>query len=252
MLLDGRGVEAGWWGPAPDTAASLVLLHEGLGSLRLWGRFPALLAAASGLGVFGFSRFGYGASAPAPWPRPLDYMEREASDVLPRVLGGAGIRRCLLVGHSDGASIAAIASGSRPDARVAALVLIAPHFFVEDVALAAIAAARDAYLRGPLRAQLARHHADVESAFRGWNGAWLDPAFRTWDITQFLPAIRLPVLLIQGEADPYGTAAQLRAAERLCAGPVRTRLLPGIGHDPAREARGATIAAIAGFARDVL
>jgi pimeloyl-ACP methyl ester carboxylesterase len=249
LRLDGRRIEAGWWGEPPAAAPSLVLLHEGLGSLRLWGGFPALLARASGFGVFAHSRFGYGASDPVPLPRPLDFMEREARDVLPRVLDAAEVRRCLLVGHSDGASIAAIAAGMRQDARLAGLVLIAPHFFVEDISIAAIAAARDAYAAGGLRARLAAHHVDVEVAFRGWNDTWLDPAFRSWDITRYLPAIRVPALLIQGEADPYGTVAQIRAAERLIAAPVRTLLLPGIGHDPAREARAATVEAIATFAR---
>ncbi|MGH7210852.1 MAG: alpha/beta fold hydrolase, partial [Acetobacteraceae bacterium] len=249
LLLDGQRIEAGWWGMPPEAAPSLVLLHEGLGSLRLWGGFPALLARTSGFGVFAFSRFGYGASDPVPLPRPLDFMEREARDVLPRVLDAAGLRRCLLVGHSDGASIAAIAAGMQRDARLAGLVLIAPHFFVEDVSIAAIAAARDAYAAGDLRARLAAHHADVEVAFRGWNDTWLDPAFRSWDITRYLPAIRVPALLIQGEADPYGTVAHIRAAERLLSAPVRTLLLPGIGHDPAREARPAAVEAIASFAR---
>ncbi len=249
LRLDGRHIEAGWWGPPPGAAPSLVLLHEGLGSLRLWGGFPPLLARASGFGVFAFSRFGYGASDPVPLPRPLDFMEREARDVLPRVLEAAGVGRHLLVGHSDGASIAAIAAGMRQDARLAGLVLIAPHFFVEDVSSAAIAAARDAYTAGDLRARLAAHHADVEVAFRGWNDTWFDPAFRSWDITRYLPAIRVPALLIQGEADPYGTVAHIRAAERLIPPPVRTLLLPGIGHDPGREARAATIEAIASFAR---
>ena len=192
------------------------------------------------------------ATAPAirwPLPRPLDFMEREARDVLPRVLEAAGVERCLLVGHSDGASIAAIAAGMRQDARLAGLVLMAPHFFVEDVSIAAIAAARDAYAAGDLRARLAPHHAEVEVAFHGWNDTWLDPAFRSWNITRYLPSIRVPVLLIQGEADPYGTVAQIRAAERLIAAPVRTLLLPGIGHDPARQARAATVEAIASFAR---
>ena len=148
LLLDGRRIEAGWWGEPPETAPSLALLHEGLGSLRLWGGFPALLARASGCGVFAFSRSGYGASDPVALPRPLDFMEREARDVLPRVLEAAGVERCLLVGHSDGASIAAIATGIRQDARLTGLVLMAPHFFVEDVSIAAIAAARDAYAAG--------------------------------------------------------------------------------------------------------
>ena len=176
-------------------------------------------------------------------------MEREARE-LPRVLAAAGVSRHVLIGHSDGASIATIAAGTQHDAQLAGLVLIAPHFFVEDLSIDSIQAARRAYATGDLRARLAVHHADVEVAFRGWNDTWLDPRFRSWDITGILPQIRVPTLLIQGEADPYGTVAHIRAAERLIAGPVRTLLLPGIGHDPTREARATTVEAIAGFAGD--
>src|SRR5262245_35843528 len=159
-------------GPRPDEAPTIVMLHEGLGCIGLWGDFPDRLQAATGAGVFVFSRAGYGRSSPVALPRPLDFMEREARDVLPRLLGAIGFRRGLLLGHSDGASIAAIYAGSVQDHRVRGLVLIAPHFFTEDAGIAEIARAKAAYETTDLRQKLARWHADVDNAFRGWDDAW--------------------------------------------------------------------------------
>jgi pimeloyl-ACP methyl ester carboxylesterase len=226
-----------------------VLLHEGLGSLALWRDFPARLADATGCGVFGYSRFGYGGSDAAGLPRPLDYMRREAREVLPRVLDAAGLRRGILFGHSDGASIAAIHAGSVGDPRVAGLVLLAPHFFTEPGGLAAIEAARERYAAGDLRRRLARHHRDVDVAFGGWSGAWLDPGFpAAFDLRPEVARIRLPVLAIQGEADAYGTADQLHALARQAPGPVEVLLLPGVGHAPQAEAPAAVLAATRRFA----
>src|SRR5712675_3578475 len=170
-------------GPAPDDAPTIVMLHEGLGCAGLWGDFPDRLAAATSAGVFVYSRAGYGASTKVALPRPLDYMHIEALDVLPKLLDKIGFRRGLLLGHSDGASIAAIYAGSHQDHRVQGLVLIAPHFIVEDVSIDSIAQAKTAYEQGDLKARLARWHKHVDVAFRGWNDAWLDPAFRSWDIS---------------------------------------------------------------------
>src|SRR5215467_4516410 len=223
-------------GPRPDAAPTLVVLHEGLGSVGLWGDFPAQLAAATGAGVFVYSRAGYGRSSPVTLPRPLDYMQREALDVLPKLLETIGFRRGLLIGHSDGGSIATIYAGSVQDHRIRGLVLIAPHFFVEDVSVASIAEARDAYAKTDLREKLARWHADVDNAFRGWNDAWLDPGFRKTDITEPLAYIRVPILLVQGEDDQYGTVKQIEVAREECYCPVEVALLPGVRHAPHREA----------------
>src|SRR5689334_12447580 len=162
-------------GPAPEDAPTIVMLHEGLGSAGLWGDFPEKLQAATGTGVFVYSRAGYGASSPVTLPRPLDYMQIEALDTLPKLLDAIGFRRGLLLGHSDGASIAAIYAGGRADHRIRGLVLIAPHFVVKDVSVASIAEIRQAYENTELRVKLARWHSDVDNAFHGWNGAWLDP-----------------------------------------------------------------------------
>lgn len=231
IAAGGASLEARCWGPSPDEAATIVLLHEGLGSVGLWRDFPERLAAATGHGVLAYSRAGYGASDPCPLPRPLDYMEREATGPLPQVLDAAGLRRVILLGHSDGASIAALHAGSVEDFRVRGLVLMAPHLFVEEVSVRAIAAAREAYARGELRDRLARHHASPDTAFRGWCDAWLDPGFRAWNITDALEYIRVPVLAIQGAEDEYGTPAQLAALEAVPA-PVETHLLPGCRHSP--------------------
>jgi pimeloyl-ACP methyl ester carboxylesterase len=210
----------------------LVFLHEGLGSLALWRDFPARVAAATGCAALVYSRSGYGKSSPLAGPRPVDYMHREALGVLPALLAETGLAEPLLIGHSDGASIALIYAGTH-EAR--GVVAMAPHVFVEDISIASIAAAREAWMTTDLRQRLARYHDDVEGAFKGWNDAWLDPAFRDWNIEEFLPRIRCPVLAIQGADDEYGTLAQLDAIERQAGVFVERLVLPGVKHSPWRE-----------------
>jgi pimeloyl-ACP methyl ester carboxylesterase len=206
-------------GPRPGAAPTLVMLHEGLGSAALWGDFPDRLAAATGTGVFVYSRAGYGRSSPVALPRPLSYMHDEALEVLPKLLEIIGFHRGLLVGHSDGASIATIYAGSVQDHRI----------------------------RG-----LARWHADVDNAFRGWNDAWLDPAFRQWDITEMLAYIRVPILIVQGAGDQYGTERQIAVAQEECYCPVEVALLPDARHAPHKESPDVTLAAIAAFVNRLL
>jgi pimeloyl-ACP methyl ester carboxylesterase len=239
-------------GPAPDDAPTLVLLHEGLGSAGLWGDFPEKLAAATGAGVFAYSRAAYGASSPAALPRPIDYMHIEALDVLPKVLGAIGFRRGLLLGHSDGASIAAIYAGGVQDHRIRGLALIAPHFIVEDISVRSIAEIKVAYETTDLKAKLARWHSDVDNAFYGWNDAWLNPKFRDWDISEYLAYIRVPVAIVQGADDHYGTIRQIEIAQEECYCPVDVSIITGAGHSPHREAPEATLNAIAEFARSIL
>jgi pimeloyl-ACP methyl ester carboxylesterase len=252
MIIDRRFLETAWWGPGPDQAPTLVLLHEGLGCVALWRDFPEALVAATGCGVFAWSRFGYGGSDPVTLPRPMSYMHDEALTVLPRVLDAAGVRRAVVIGHSDGGSIAAIHAGAVRDARVRGVVLIAAHFFVEELNIASITAIRATYEEGDLRARLARYHRDVDVAFRGWNDAWLDPRFRAFDITEHVARIRVPILALQGSEDPYGTAEQLRVLERVAHCPVETRLIAGARHAPHLEAKEATLAAIVPFVRCAL
>ncbi len=239
-------------GPSPEEAPTIVMLHEGLGSAALWGDFPQKLQQATEAGVFVYSRAGYGASSPVTLPRSLDYMHKEALEVLPKVLEAIGFRRGILVGHSDGASIAAIYAGGVQDHHLNAIALIAPHFVVEDISVASIAEIKMVYETSDLRAKLARWHSDVDNAFYGWNGAWLDPKFRAWDISDYLAYIRVPVAIIQGADDQYGTIRQVSLAQEECYCPVEVTLLSAAGHSPHREAPEATLDAIADFANAVL
>jgi len=239
-------------GPRPDAAPTIVMLHEGLGCVGLWGSFPEQLAAATGAGVFVYSRAGYGNSSPAKLPRTTSFMHEEACEVLPRVLDAIGFQRGLLFGHSDGASIATIYAGSVQDHRIRGLVLIAPHFFIEEMGLAEIRRAREAFDSGALRDKLKRWHADVDGAFRSWSEPWLDPNFRNWDITEALGYIRVPILIVQGDNDQYGTLKQVEAAQQECFCPVETAVLPGIRHVPHREAAEATLNIVADFINRLL
>jgi pimeloyl-ACP methyl ester carboxylesterase len=239
-------------GARPATAPTLVMLHEGLGSAGQWGDFPDRLAAATGAGVFVYSRAGYGRSSLVSLPRPLTYMHAEALEVLPKLLDTIDFRRGLLIGHSDGASIATIYAGSVQDHRVRGLVLMAPHFFVEDVGIAAIAQAREAYETTDLRERLKRWHADVDNAFRGWNDAWLDSEFRNWDISEMLAYIRVPVLVMQGADDQYGTERQIEVAQEECYCPVEPVLLPNVRHSPHKDAPERALAVVAGFVNRLL
>lgn len=247
IQVTGGTLETAWWGPGPAEAPTLVLLHEGLGCIALWRDVPERLAAATGWGVFAYSRFGYGQSDPKPLPWPMRYMHDEA-ELLPEVLAAAGIGRKVLVGHSDGGSIAAIYAGSvGPDPALAGLVMMAAHFFVEDVNIAAGHRIKADYDTGGLRPRLARYHRDVDVVFRGWNDSWLDPRFRDFDLTGYLPRIACPILALQGEDDPYGTDEQLRVLTRHTQVPTETLLIPGARHSPHLEAKDTTLDAIAAF-----
>jgi pimeloyl-ACP methyl ester carboxylesterase len=253
LELGGARLEYRMIGPGPERAPTIVMLHEGLGSARLWGDFPDRLAERLNAGVFVYSRAGYGRSSPVPLPRPLDYMQHEAIEVLPRLLDAIGFRRGVFVGHSDGASIAAAYAGSVQDHRVRGLALLAPHFFVEEFSLREIARAKERYETADLRAKLARHHADVDVAFRGWNDAWLDPGFsKVFDIVEDLAYIRVPILIVQGEDDPYGTVRQIEVAQEECYCPVEAVLLPGCGHAPHRDRPAETLEAIGAFIDRIL
>ena len=243
----GATLEARCFGPAPAQATTLVLLHEGLGCVALWRDFQARLAEATGCGVFVYSRQGYGQSDPCALPRPLDYMTDEAVRVLPEVLREIGLQRGLLVGHSDGASIAALHAGLVRDPRVAGLVLMAPHFFTEPMGLRSIDEARWAYREGDLRARLAKYHAHVDAAFLGWNGAWLDPDFERWDIRAPLSDIAVPVLAIQGEDDQYGTKAQVDIVAERVPATVEVAMLPDCRHSPHLDQADRSLALIGDF-----
>jgi pimeloyl-ACP methyl ester carboxylesterase len=251
LTIGAASLEYRMIGPRPDAAPTIVMLHEGLGSVTTWGDFPQKVAEHTGAGVFVYSRAGYGKSSTITLPRPLDYMQREATEVLPPLLAAIGFRRGILFGHSDGATVAAWYGGSVQDHRVRGLILMAPHFFMEASNIAAIRKAVESYETTDFRSRLARHHADVDAAFRGWSGAWLDPGFAQFDTTEALAYIRVPVLVVQGAADPYGTLAQVRAVAEECYCPVETAVLDGVGHAPHREKPDETLAAVAAFADQI-
>jgi pimeloyl-ACP methyl ester carboxylesterase len=251
VVAGGRRLEYRWIGPPGDAAPTLVFLHEGLGSAGLWRDFPDRLAAETGCGALVYSRAGYGRSEPADLPRPVAFMHDEAA-VLAEVLEGTGVRDPVLVGHSDGASIAIIYAGSDAGRRPRALILEAPHVFTEPEGLASIAAMREQYRAAGLRERLARHHQHVDVAFRGWNDVWLNPDFRAWNIEAYLPRIAVPILVVQGEDDEYGTWAQVDAVRAGAGGRVEVLAVPACGHSPHREHPELVLAEMARFAQGAI
>jgi len=247
LKAGGKTLEYAAWGPKPGDAPTLVLLHEGLGSVALWRDFPQALVDATGFGVLAYSRAGYGASDPVDLPRPLDYMTREAIETVGDVLDAAGIEHAVLLGHSDGATIATIYAGSVSDMRIRSLILMAPHFFTEPMGLAAIKAAGVDYVSGDLREKLGKYHANVDVAFNGWYDAWTNPDFEAWHVGDTIDHLRIPVLAIQGRDDPYGTLAQIEEIETRIYSPVETAILNDCGHAPHLDQRHATMEAIRDF-----
>jgi pimeloyl-ACP methyl ester carboxylesterase len=245
LIIDGRRIEYGLVPPAAPGGRDLVMLHEGLGSVSMWRDFPERLARATGCRTLVYSRYGYGRSSPLEAPRSVDYMHEEARVWLPAILERLDIRRPILFGHSDGASIALIHAASNAS-EAAGIVALAPHIRVEDLTVRNIAAAKEAYVHTDLPVRLSRHHVDADSVFWGWNRIWLDPAFRDWNIEALLPAIRCPVLAIQGEDDEYGTLEQIMGIAR--AVPHSKLLtLAACRHSPHRDQPEAVLAAAAEF-----
>nr|AGU11252.1 Alpha/beta hydrolase family [uncultured organism] len=249
--LDWRGrplrLELAWVGAPASAHPTVVFLHEGLGSVALWKDFPEQFCRAHCLTGLVFSRYGYGRSTARPLEEPLppDFMEQQAWEVLPLLFARLGLARPWLFGHSDGASIALLYAARFSD-HISGAVVLAPHVLVEPISVASIAAARTAYGDGALRERLARYHADVDSAFWGWNTIWLDPAFRDWDMRPLLPSIGAPLLAIQGEGDEYGTLEQVHAIGRL-APHTEVLVLPDCGHSPHRDQPGRVIEAAGAF-----
>ena len=248
--LDAGGKSLEWaaFGPAPaGETPCIVLLHEGLGCLALWRDFPQKLAEATGCPVFAFSRAGYGRSDPAHLPRPVDYMTREAVEVLPEILAQIPAQRFVLMGHSDGATIAAEYAGRIEDHRMRGLILMAPHFFTEPMGLTEIAAAKDAFRLTDMKERMGKYHADPEATFRGWNDAWLNPDFRDWHVGEVVDYLRVPALVIQGVQDQYGTIAQVEEVETRSYAPVDVLMLEDCKHSPQFDQPGKVLAAAAEF-----
>ena len=249
VLIQGRRLETRLIPGTCAGAPAIVMLHEGLGSISLWRDFPEKIAAATGCTVLAYSRHGYGQSDVLDAPRLVEYMHREALDVLPELLDVMRINRPVLVGHSDGASIALIHAAAHSDPRtgVRGVVAMAPHVFVEDVSVKSIAEAKAAFETTDLPQKLARHHADSAKTFYGWNDIWLHADFRAWNIEACLSSIRCPLMALQGIDDEYGSMAQLEAIAAQAGGPVELVKLAACKHSPHRDQPEATLAAITRF-----
>jgi len=211
----------------------ILMLHEGLGCVAMWRHFPERVAATTGCRVVAWSRAGYGHTQPYSESRTSRYMHREAFEALPALLAELGVERPLLFGHSDGASIALIFAGAFPDVP-AGVIAMAPHEFVEEETLAGISAVKAAWTATDLPHKLARHHADAPRVFAEWNDTWLAPAFRDWSIEEYLPAIRCPVLAIQGEDDEYATMRQIDIIAEQVSDTMLLKL-SHCGHSPHRD-----------------
>lgn len=239
IIVDGKRLEIRWIPAQRAERPVIVMLHEGLGSIALWKDFPDKLAARTGCGVLVYSRCGHGNSDKLMEKRPVRFMHHEGETVLPELLAKLGIGRPILLGHSDGGSIALIFAGKYPGA-VRALILEAPHVFVEDLSVASITQAKVNFETTDFRDRLARYHAHVDATFWGWNDIWLDPAFRSWNIEEYVPAIRCPMLCIQGEQDEYGTIAQLEAIQA-AAPQTEIAMQANCKHSPHRDQQERTL-----------
>ena len=236
LTIGGKRLEYAWWGTLPaGKGSALVFLHEGLGCVDMWRDVPETLGRMTGLPALAYSRFGYGRSDGIELPRPTDYHLPEARDVLPAVLDAAEITQAVLIGHSDGGTIALMAAGF--DARIKGIVTMAAHVFNEDVTIQGIRDARKAWQETDLRDKLRRYHGDnVDTAFFGWNDTWLTDEFRHWNVEHCLAGVTCPVLVVQGADDQYGTERQVQAIARGVSGRAEALILPKCGHSPHLEA----------------
>ena len=247
---DGGRLEAVWLGPESDAAPTLVFLHEGLGCVALWRDIPARLVEMTGCGALVYSRRGYGSSVPCSLPRPIDFMHYEGTVVLPDIIRQCGIREHLLVGHSDGGSIALINAGSCPAPGLTGVVTLAAHVFCEDITRRSIEDARRRYIDEDLKLRLAAYHGEnTDCAFWGWNDVWLHPDFVHWNIEEFLPTIQVPVMAVQGENDPYGTVAQITSIQNKAGRGVDVKMVADCGHAPHLERGDVVLPSIRDFIR---
>jgi len=244
LTVNGKRVETLRYPPG-GTDATIVMLHEGLGSIAMWQDSPERVAETTGCGVLVYSRYGHGKSGRLAEKRAVDFMHHEATVVLPELLAQLGIQRPILLGHSDGGSIALIYAGTWPE-QVRGLILEAPHVFVEDFGLRSTVAIRKVYESSDLREKLSRYHEHADETFRGWNDIWLDPQFRDWNIEEYLGAISCPTLVIQGENDEYGTVAHVEAIQRGVP-EAQALILPRCGHSPHRDQAELMLGAISKF-----
>lgn len=242
----GHALEVQW---IEGREPTLVFLHEGLGSIRQWRDFPAQVARATGCRALIYDRYGYGKSDVLREPRVgVEFMHDGALNELPELLENLNVRNPILIGHSDGASIALIHAGTY---EVRGVVALAPHVFIEDICVNSITKANDAFETTDLPKLLGKYHRDARKTFHLWADAWLDPEFRQWNIEEYLPRIKCPLLAIQGEADEYGTMAQLDAIKRQAGGPCELLKLPDCGHSPHKDQPERTLEAVVSFVREI-
>lgn len=251
LSIGDHQIEYRWWNEPAEAGSAVegpvaVFLHEGLGSIDLWRDIPGRVAESTGLPVFAYSRHGYGQSTPFAEPRTVRYMHDEALDVLPLVLEAAGIGDPILVGHSDGGSISLIYTGADAGP-VRAVAVLAPHVYVEDICASGISDIAAEAEDSDMVAKLGRYHLDPVATFAGWRDIWLHPDFQAWDIREYLPAIEVPVLAMQGTADEYATTAMLDEIGRLVSGPVEIGWLEDARHMAHRDAPDELVVALSRF-----
>jgi len=253
LKIGTKRLEVGWYGPPPDEALTLVFLHEGLGCLHMWHDFPYRLAATTGCGVLVYSRPGYGRSDACALPRPLNFMHEEGLNILPELIERTKVKKCVVIGHSDGGSIGIIYAGGTPALPLKGLITEAAHVFCEEISIRSIREAREQYANGDLRKKLEKYHGrNTDCAFWGWNDAWLHPDFKHWNLEDYIPGIQVPVLAIQGEDDPYGSPAQLQAIVKRSAGKTKSLMLPKCGHSPHVDRSEATFQAMKEFIKSII
>ena len=248
-----KKIESVWYGPPPEEKPTLVFLHEGLGCVSMWRDFPEKLSRKTGCGSMVFSRIGYGKSDPCEIPKSFDFMHKEALCELPKLLSFYNIKEYILIGHSDGASIALIYAGESPGEGLLGIINEAPHVFCEAITIHSIEKIFDLYKKGNLRKRLKRHHGEnVDNAFFGWANVWLDPEFLSWNIESSLPKISVPQLIIQGNEDEYGTSAQVEAIAAQSGSTVETCFLSNCGHSPHIDRENATLNVMDHFVKNLL
>ena len=252
IQVNGKILESVWYGPAPEDAPTLIFLHEGLGSVSMWKDFPQKLSRQTGFGALVYSRFGYGKSEKYELPLSLNFMHQEGLEVLPEIIARCRIQQYVLVGHSDGASIALIHAGSDSSDKLLGIVNEAPHVFCESLTISSIEKLRENFNSGNLRERLKKHHKNINLTFNGWADVWLDDEFTKWNIESSLPRIKVPQLIIQGNDDEYGTLAQVEAISRQSGGIVKTCFMDNFAHSPHLDQQSKTLQVMTEFVRNLL
>jgi len=248
LIVNGKRLEVVWHGPLPEEAPTIVFLHEGLGCVAMWRDFPARLAAATSCSALVYSRSGYGRSDPCSLPRSIHFMHEEGQETLPELLKQAGVQKCILIGHSDGGSIAIIYAGSVTAIPLLGLVTESAHVFCEEKTVHSIRKAKEMFKKGDLCQKLKKYHEDnIDCAFWGWNDVWLQPDFKNWNIEEYVPKIKVPMLVIQGENDEYGTFSQVDSIARLAGAKAEILMVSDCGHNPHQEQEVAVFQAMKDF-----